>query len=795
MKLSAKILLSFLLLFLINNIYSFDLNTLYPFLPYAEESSEEETVIKLRYAVKFLPASYFARILTEIIPTKGNFTERIIGSDCMHFFIEKLNNTKLDDYLKYLIKYSAKSFPDYGDEEGCIAKDEMEFLLFTIKYEISDPTTYQGYFKYLPFISNGYSFYGICINKVEACTIDLPKLIKAGVNGQILYGMEKFTINTFSRKADEAKSTNKFSVVLIILGIYIIIRLAIWFAGSKFFKEEEKAKPKIKKDEDEDANDEEDEENEEDESKSKEKEEKGELLEKKTKEIILTKDKIHYKFYFIYKVTSFTEAFKVLFNIQNNPIHNEKDLYLILFFRFLAIFLKAAYINFQFVIQNPSKEINNTNIFNNFIIWIIRFSSFSDIILIITESSLVAYKLMSFIRKKTQNGEEISIKFFINFFLRIIPSFLLILIIFFSFYFDPSPIIRFYSLFGFDTHSTKLSHLKKNLMECKDCVQKAASFIPFYMNYAKFNDQNNIDDSCFPFMIIFFNLLYGFILCILILYISFKLKNHIFDIIISILFFASFALPNSISCESYLDNHNYINFSLILGESCSTTFTHLFINYYFLGFLFGLALFYNNDITKDNSLQNSNKVYLPFYYLKSLIRFFFSVPYFLYILILILSAGIMLLLSCTFYIYTGFNLNVSSQEDSYKTQPLNAFDKFLYLNEKSVFCLVFLAFLIHLTTYKSDNKLKEFGNNTFFAFFNRMGYEIYAMTDIEIKIFYFLFDFNYTISSVNLIIVTIGAMCNILLFSIVLYVTIHLPIKIIVKRWLRDRSEFKEDYV
>ena len=76
-----------------------------------------------------------------------------------------------------------------------------------------------------------------------------------------------------------------------------------------------------------------------------------------------------------------------------------------------------------------------------------------------------------------------------------------------------------------------------------------------------------------------------------------------------------------------------------------------------------------------------------------------------------------------------------------------------------------------------------------------MGYEIYAMTDIEIKIFYFLFDFNYTISSVNLIIVTIGAMCNILLFSIVLYVTIHLPIKIIVKRWLRDRSEFKEDYV
>ena len=80
----------------------------------------------------------------------------------------------------------------------------------------------------------------------------------------------------------------------------------------------------------------------------------------------------------------------------------------------------------------------------------------------------------------------------------------------------------------------------------------------------------------------------------------------------------------------------------MLGEICSISKTHLFINYYLLGFLIGFALFYNNDITNENSLQNSN-IYKPFYYLKDMIGLIFKSPNWLHLLIIIISFFITIL--------------------------------------------------------------------------------------------------------------------------------------------------------
>ena len=49
--------------------------------------------------------------------------------------------------------------------------------------------------------------------------------------------------------------------------------------------------------------------------------------------------------------------------------------------------------------HNPSKEINNTTIFKNIIMILVNISTFSDVVIIITESIIVSYKLMSFLRK------------------------------------------------------------------------------------------------------------------------------------------------------------------------------------------------------------------------------------------------------------------------------------------------------------------------------------------------------------------------------------------------------------
>ena len=45
-------------------------------------------------------------------------------------YLTEKNVTKAN----FLVKYSAKSFPDYGDEEGCLSHKNNAFILFTIKY-------------------------------------------------------------------------------------------------------------------------------------------------------------------------------------------------------------------------------------------------------------------------------------------------------------------------------------------------------------------------------------------------------------------------------------------------------------------------------------------------------------------------------------------------------------------------------------------------------------------------------------------------------------------------------------
>ena len=152
--------------------------------------------------------------------------------------------------------------------------------------------------------------------------------------------------------------------------------------------------------------------------------------------------------------------------------------------------------------HNPSKEINNTNIFDTDIVGFIKFSSFGDIIFIMTESIIVSYKLMSFITKYADRKEGISLGLFFNFFLRIIPSVFIIIIIFVTFYYLNDIIISLYRLIGIDYFQTKIQNLKENILNCYSCVNNVSNLIPFYMNYQNFNGETNTNESCFQFMII-----------------------------------------------------------------------------------------------------------------------------------------------------------------------------------------------------------------------------------------------------------------------------------------------------
>ena len=641
MKLEVLIIFIILSIYSTNNIYSNDIKSCY----YCNntpnnfnkliENIHEDDSYNIFDALKYLAPSYFTLAIQELLP---GFLRYVKNIDCLNEYIFESNETKIQD----LVKYSSKYFPDFGDEENCLSEEHNNaFILFVIKYNIHNYKNYTGKFRLLPFISNGFSFYGLCIQNTKNCTTNLINIMNTTLNNYkgALNGIDEFKVLTYiNYPDDEVKLEDQgyvFGIFLVYI-VYIIFRVMIWIIGASFFRE--KVEKKAHKNQDDDYSsdeEEEEEEEEEDESNSKENKENNKdlTLEKNNSEKKLSKKEMYPRFYAFYRFCSISKNFSILLQKDNNKYYNETDLYFILFFRFLALILKILSHNLEFMFRNPSKEIDGVDLFRYQVVTLIKYSSFSDIIFIISESILVSYKLMSFLRKYTPKNEEPSIKLFFNFFLHIIPSFLSVVIFFFTFYFHNDFIISALIIILDIDYSTAIQHLKYNIVDCNFCVNNAKSLIPFYLHYRNFTDQNNSDESCFQFMLIMINLFYCYCFCILLIFIIFKIKNKIFDICISIVFIISFFLPHSISCQSYLKEHNYFNISLLFGEKCSTTYTHLFINYYFLGILIGFALFYNNDITNENSYQNSDN-YKPFYYLKDINGAIFKSPNWVHALVI-----------------------------------------------------------------------------------------------------------------------------------------------------------------
>ena len=306
------------------------------------------------------------------------------------------------------------------------------------------------------------------------------------------------------------------------------------------------------------------------------------------------------------------------------------------------------------------------------------------------------------------------------------------------------------------------------------------------MQYQNFNQKLFENYECFHFMIIMMNMFYCYIFVIVLTYISFKIKNIKCDFIFAILFVIYYVIPNDILCKSFFNQ--YFNIKFLFGENYSTKFTHLFIKYYFLGFLIGLSIFYNNDITNDNSLQNSN-IYKPFYFLQDIIGFIFLKSSWVKLLIILITIIVQLLLSLIFLFYSKSDLNSMLEKEN--IMKMNHFDDFIYLNEKSVFALVFGLFLIVLYTFKNEAIVKGFCNNIAIIVFNRIAYGYYALIEIMINYMYCFIELEFQLNTTNIIFLTFGIIFYIMTLNIILIVCFEIPVKILTKKLLKLKSDEK----
>ena len=155
------------------------------------------------------------------------------------------------------------------------------------------------------------------------------------------------------------------------------------------------------------------------------------------------------------------------------------------------------YSNLNFIAYNPSKEINDTDLFKLNITIIFKFASFSDVIIIITEGIILSYKLLSFLRKYTEKTKQPSFKLFLNFFLRIIPTIISIILIFICFYLFSNSLITVLHLNDRENeiYNTKIQHINANIMKCYHCTKDQKYLIPFYMQYTNYNVQDGLNEK------------------------------------------------------------------------------------------------------------------------------------------------------------------------------------------------------------------------------------------------------------------------------------------------------------
>ena len=760
------------------------------------------------YYLQIFPIAYLAYIINNFIPfipdspnitdlfnniNYTNYTDNVLvnilmNTQCFNFYLRNYyssNQTEKKNMLFDTIRYSGKTYPDFGDEEGCIANNKS-FLLICINLDLKSPGDYKGKYQILPFISKGFSFYGLCIDNQYNCTEGLVNELSPYIN-YFKSLNNTFDVNVFINHRDKSKDLKypKREIVnKVITGIiltYVLMRIIIAIFGLSFFKEDDLEK---KKSSDSDSSSDEEEEEEENDSQNNKKDNKEEnknmLIEKNDNNKVLNKDK-YPKLYFFYLLCSIKLSFRNLLRF-NGILYNETDLYLIIFFKTLSLLLKTLYMINYLMIFTPSKEMNNISFFNSYFIYFIRYSSFTDIIFIMTESILVSYKLMSFIRKYTDKNEEPSFKLFNNFFLRIIPSFIIIYFYFFKLYFFSEGMM--FMLLAKDANKTRMMHFRENLINCHTCVNNAKALIPFYIQYQNFVENISDNTECFHFMILMTNLFYCYLFVILLTYVSYKIKNSKFDKIIVIAFLIYFFVPINFLCKAHFNN--YFNIHFLFGERYTVKYTHIFMKFYFYGFLIGLSLFYNNDITHEKSLQNSS-IYKPFYFLRDIIGYIFLMKFWVKILIIVLTIVFQIALSFSFFLYS------TSDFSSYiKTKKMNLFDHFLHLNEKNIFSLIFGIMITILYTFKNEPFIKGITNNIIIILFNRVGYGYYALIEIMINYMYCYIELEIQLNSINILFVTLGIIFYILILNILFIILFEIPAKILMKKLLKKEADEKQ---
>ena len=449
---------------------------------------------------------------------------------------------------------------------------------------------------------------------------------------------------------------------------------------------------------------------------------------------------------------------------NKNFLYNNNLLQPISFFKSITLFLLFYNESFFALTDLPIKNVTNEKFYYRYPMMWVKFSTFFIDVYIALEGFLFAYKLFNYIVKHHNNKNFGYTLLF--FYTKTIPKMVACFCSIFLFNIGIKVVVKRFDLSPF------VEYIR--IKQQKKCILNLSYiFVPFKLQYSSNNFcLERLFDVCYKYIYINLNIQLSITFSLFIIYLVFKFKDELFDKLILLLFLLN-TIFSPLSCHHDLGKK--FNTEILSGETCSIKYTHLFLNKFFFGMLIGIIYFYHNDIISQTPL---GKIYfkdqfIPFSYCLKLMEFLDKTSPGLKIIYVVLSIGMLFLLSSIFIFYEKSKENIIFST--------SGFDWILIDNyEKKLFILFFMFMLINLLFI---NKVSNFMIYKWLMFnlISRTSFSMFCTMHMLIYFIYSNYYIKIYLNFHNILFMAISHFVICLFINVIFTILIEQSFKIICK--------------
>ena len=572
----------------------------------------------------------------------------------------------------------------------------------------------------------------------------------------------------------------------------------------------------------------------------------------------------------IFKCIDLIDNLKILISLANK-YYNSCNIKKIYFLKFSVMFMSIVLKLVISQIKLPSKNFLVYEFFKRYLFFLIKICIFSTSFWIVLDATTMGFKLMSYIKKKIGSSVNNDLKFIdlLKFLLLLIPKIFLFILCFYLLHLYSNWITISLAnenhLGPYIYYNNTIGNSTYDLRNKNDNMIRFSYLIPFYINYIDYfkiddinNDTNRIiimngSDGLNPslapnytyyeyektgykvpspfltntelFINVYLNEFILLIFMIMITYLSYKIRNKIFDFCIFIINIILYILPVFITEYNFTEEEQY-TLIYVLGQNFSEKYTHYFISFYYFGFIIGVMMFYynekifshynsiNNSIQRrssscsncssesnlkanDSNVTNNLLNLLPFSFCNDIIMGLAKLKLYIKRIILLSCVVLIIFISFSFYIIQKI-LKSDSDFFSIEIPKINEkkYIKYIFLFEKNICCLFFFIFLLIFIVYPNNNNFVQFSSINFFIIFDRINFSFYCTYSYFVYAAFCLFYVDLKLSYINVFLYSLGLFMILIGINIIIVCIFELPIRMLIKTLMNKqvKKEFRMSF-